>query len=168
MLVEHLEGLGGEIDGEGMGIADAPQFNVGDREIVFIENNGSQLIPLVGMMYGRFHIRPSDLGQDVITTNDDEPVKAEVTSGRGAIETRNRCASTAPDAILKDRSSPADTLILRARRMISIASRVRLRLLLCFRSCIGRTDDNGFDGRLPRRTRRVGCRSRTRIVATPC
>ena len=67
--------FGGEIDGEGMAIADAPQFNVGDKEIVFIENNGSQVIPLVGMMHGRFHIRQNQAGQDIVTNNEGEPVK---------------------------------------------------------------------------------------------
>lgn len=66
--------FGGEIAGEGMAIADAPQFHVGDQEIVFIENNGSQLIPLVGMMFGRFHVRQNEAGQEIVTTNENEPV----------------------------------------------------------------------------------------------
>jgi hypothetical protein len=67
--------FGGEVNGQGMAIADAPKFNVGDREIIFVENNGSQLIPLVGMMYGRFHIQKDGSGRDIVTTAQGEPVK---------------------------------------------------------------------------------------------
>ena len=75
-----LRMFGGEIDGEGMAIADAPQFKIGDRDIVFVENNGSQLIPLVGMMYGRFHVRKNQLGQEIVTANEEDPVKAVATA----------------------------------------------------------------------------------------
>ena len=49
--------LGGTVDGETMGVADAPTFNIGDKDILFVQNNGSQFIPLVGIMHGRFHVR---------------------------------------------------------------------------------------------------------------
>jgi hypothetical protein len=78
-----LRMFGGEIEGEGMAIADAPQFQVGDEEIVFIENNGSQAIPLVGMMFGRFHVRPDGTGPAVVTTNEDKPVKSVANLGLG-------------------------------------------------------------------------------------
>jgi hypothetical protein len=41
--------LGGTVDGETMEVTDAPKFNVGDRDILFVENNGSQFVPLVGI-----------------------------------------------------------------------------------------------------------------------
>ena len=49
--------LGGTIDGETAEVADAPRFKTGDRDILFVEHNGSQFVPLVGIMHGRFHVQ---------------------------------------------------------------------------------------------------------------
>lgn len=77
--------LGGTIDGETMGIAEAPTFKRGDRDIVFIENNGSQFIPLVGIMHGRFRIRPGSIvGREIVTRNNGGPVGG--VAGLGATE----------------------------------------------------------------------------------
>src|SRR6185436_18890200 len=59
--------LGGTIDGETQEVADAPRFRAGDRDIVFIENNGSQFIPLVGIMHGRFRVQKDSADRDVVT-----------------------------------------------------------------------------------------------------
>ena len=77
--------LGGTIGNETMGIADAPTFKSGDRDIVFVENNGTQYIPLVGIMYGRFHVQADSVaGKDIVTSDSGGPV-AGVT-GLGATE----------------------------------------------------------------------------------
>ena len=73
---------GGTVGEDSMGISDAPVFKVGDRDIVFVENNGSQAIPLVGIMYGRFHVQRDQSGQDVVTRNEGEPVKNVANLGR--------------------------------------------------------------------------------------
>ena len=67
--------LGGTVGDITMAISDAPKFQVGDRDILFVENNGTQFIPLVGIMHGRFHIERDQSGQEVVTTNEGEPVK---------------------------------------------------------------------------------------------
>jgi len=64
--------LGGTVDGETIEIADAPKFNVGDREVLFVEHNGSQFIPLVGIMHGRFHVKRDQVGGESVTTNEGE------------------------------------------------------------------------------------------------
>jgi hypothetical protein len=66
---------GGTVGDETMGIADAPSFKVGDEDILFVENNGSQVVPLVGIMHGRFHVRRDQSGRESITTNEDEPLQ---------------------------------------------------------------------------------------------
>ena len=38
---------GGTVGEDSMGISDAPVFIVGDHDILFVENNGTQAIPLV-------------------------------------------------------------------------------------------------------------------------
>jgi hypothetical protein len=78
---------GGTVGEDSMGISDAPIFKVGDRDIVFVENNGSQAIPLVGIMYGRFHVQRDQSGQDVVTRNEGQPVKNVAALGREMEET---------------------------------------------------------------------------------
>ena len=73
---------GGTVGEDSMGISDAPTFKVGDREILFVENNGTQAIPLVGIMHGRFHVQTDASGQEVVTRNEGEPVKSVAQLGR--------------------------------------------------------------------------------------
>ena len=54
--------MGGTVDGQTMEVTDAPRFKVGDRDILFVEHNGSQFIPLVGIMHGRFHVQVDENG----------------------------------------------------------------------------------------------------------
>src|SRR6266513_2047193 len=64
--------FGGTVDGESMVIGDAPTFNVGDEDFLFVENNRTQVVPLVGIMHGQFHVRKDDSGREMVTTNEDE------------------------------------------------------------------------------------------------
>jgi len=58
--------LGGTVDGETMEVSDTPRFKVGDRDILFVEHNGAQFVPLVGIMHGRFHVQTDASGRDVV------------------------------------------------------------------------------------------------------
>ena len=66
--------MGGTVGAETMEVSDAPKFKVGDRDILFVENNGTQFIPLVGIMHGRFHVQKDENGRDVVVTNDGAPL----------------------------------------------------------------------------------------------
>jgi hypothetical protein len=67
--------LGGTVDGETMEVTDTPKFNVGDRDILFVENNGSQFVPLVGISHGRFRLQRDQItGRDVVMINDRAPL----------------------------------------------------------------------------------------------
>jgi hypothetical protein len=59
--------LGGTIDGETAEVADAPRFKIGNRDILFVEHNGNQFVPLVGIMHGRFHVQKDAGGRDIVT-----------------------------------------------------------------------------------------------------
>lgn len=59
--------LGGTVDGETAEVADAPKFRVGDRDILFVEHNGNQFVPLVGIMHGRFHVQTDAGGREIVT-----------------------------------------------------------------------------------------------------
>lgn len=85
---------GGTVGEDAMGIADAPVFKVGDRDILFVENNGTQAIPLVGLMHGRFRVERDQSGQDMVTRNEGEPIKSVAELGR-EMETATDAAQTA-------------------------------------------------------------------------
>jgi hypothetical protein len=66
--------LGGTVDGQTMEVSDSPKFKKGDRDILFVEHNGQQFIPLVGIMHGRYHIIRGEGGREIMATNSGEPV----------------------------------------------------------------------------------------------
>src|SRR5438270_4852368 len=71
-----LQMLGGTVGSETMEVTDAPKFNVGDRDILFVEHNGEQFVPLVGIMHGRFRVqRDEQTGRDFVTNGEGEPVR---------------------------------------------------------------------------------------------
>ena len=57
-LTLHI--LGGTVGTKTMEIADAPVFRIGEREILFVRNNGRQFIPLVGIMHGQYRLDDAD------------------------------------------------------------------------------------------------------------
>jgi hypothetical protein len=71
-----LQLLGGTVDGETMEVTDSPKFAVGDHDILFVEHNGQQFVPLVGINHGRFHIQQNrQTGREIVTNGEDEPVR---------------------------------------------------------------------------------------------
>ena len=65
-----IQMFGGTVEDYTMEVTDAPRFKVGDRDILFVENNGTQFIPLVGIMHGRFRVQPDEK----IATNNGAPL----------------------------------------------------------------------------------------------
>jgi hypothetical protein len=59
--------LGGTVDGQTIEVSDTPKFKAGDRDILFVEHNGSQFVPLVGIMHGRFHVQTDAGGREIVT-----------------------------------------------------------------------------------------------------
>jgi hypothetical protein len=70
--------FGGTVDGHTMEVTDAPRFKVGDRDILFVENNGTQFIPLVGIMHGRFHVQADENGANERIAKDNGAPMANV------------------------------------------------------------------------------------------
>ena len=66
--------LGGTVDGQTMEVSDAPKFKKGDRDFLFVEHNGQQFIPLVGIMHGRFRVEREQNGHEIVATNGGEPL----------------------------------------------------------------------------------------------
>ena len=67
--------LGGTVDGRTMEVSDAPKFKVGDHDLLFVENNGSQFIPLVGIQHGRFRIQQDQSGHEMLLTGENQPLR---------------------------------------------------------------------------------------------
>lgn len=63
--------LGGTVGDETMEVTDTPKFKIGDRDILFVEKNGTQFVPLVGIMHGRFRVkREAATGREVVATSE--------------------------------------------------------------------------------------------------
>jgi len=75
--------LGGTVGDETMEVTDTPKFNVGDRNILFVEHNYEQFVPLVGIKNGRFQVqRDEQTGRDVVLNGEGEPVRDLTKVGR--------------------------------------------------------------------------------------
>lgn len=75
--------LGGTVGDETMEVTDTPKFKVGDRDILFVEHNNEQFVPLVGINNGRFHVqRDEQTGRDVVLNGEGEPVRDLTKLGR--------------------------------------------------------------------------------------
>ena len=83
-LTVTLRMLGGTVGGETIEVSDAPKFKVGDRDILFVENNGTQFVPLVGIMHGRFRVKKDTTGQDAVFTNEGSPLSDVTLLGKNA------------------------------------------------------------------------------------
>jgi hypothetical protein len=70
--------FGGTVDGHTMEVTDAPRFKVDDRDILFVTHNGTQFIPLVGIMHGRFHVQPDPNGANEKIAKDNGATVADV------------------------------------------------------------------------------------------
>ena len=72
---QTLRFLGGTVGDDTLEVPDLPRFEVGQRAVLFVGNNGKQFFPLVGAAQGRFHVvRDAASGQDRIFADDGAPV----------------------------------------------------------------------------------------------
>jgi hypothetical protein len=52
-----LSVLGGTVGKRTLGIPGMPQFQVGERQFLFVADNGRVFCPLIGIGHGRYHVR---------------------------------------------------------------------------------------------------------------
>jgi hypothetical protein len=74
--------LGGTVDGQTMEVSDSPKFKKGDRDFLFVEHNGQQFIPLVGIMHGRFRLEREQNGREIVAVNSGEPLSDVASLGK--------------------------------------------------------------------------------------
>jgi len=73
----ELEFLGGTIGNLTLEVSDSPQFKVGERDFLFINNAGHPTSPLVGFFAGRWPIhRDAFTGRDYVTTFNGKPLSS--------------------------------------------------------------------------------------------
>ncbi|HEX4640713.1 MAG TPA: hypothetical protein VH252_04970 [Chthoniobacterales bacterium] len=90
--------FGGTVGDRTMEVTDAPRFKTGDRDILFVENNGSQFIPLVGIMHGRFHVQADENGANERITKDSGAALANVAKlGQDEVAATNGTAMSKAD-----------------------------------------------------------------------
>lgn len=72
--VVTLEFLGGTVGELTLDVAGMPQFAVGRQEIVFVENAGPQICPLVAMSFGRYRIQRDAAGAEFVARDNGAPL----------------------------------------------------------------------------------------------
>lgn len=78
--------LGGRVGKDVMVLEGAPQFQVGDEDILFVQGNGQQIYPLVAIMHGRYPIEKESGGEsEFMVRSNMEPLRstAEVSRPMG-------------------------------------------------------------------------------------
>ena len=79
--------LGGTMGGVTLEVVAVPQFKAGDRVLLFVEGNGVQFCPLVGVYHGKFVVRKDEKSsRDFVFMHDGKPLRdvAEIGAGEGA------------------------------------------------------------------------------------
>jgi hypothetical protein len=82
-----LQFLGGTVGEITLAVTGVPRFNTGDRVILFVEKNGTQFCPLVGVFHGKFGLRKDEkTGRDLVVMHDGKPLRdvTEIGTGDGA------------------------------------------------------------------------------------
>ncbi len=90
--------LGGTVDGQTLEVSDSPKFKKGDHDFLFVEHNGTQFIPLVGIMHGRFRIQHEQDGHEIVALNDGEPLSDVASLGKEAHGVSSEKAALSPAA----------------------------------------------------------------------
>jgi hypothetical protein len=71
-----LEVLGGRVGDRELAIVGAPKFVVGEESILFVQNNGRQVYPLVRMMHGMYRIEKEPTrGRPQMVRSDGQPLR---------------------------------------------------------------------------------------------
>jgi hypothetical protein len=67
--------LGGTLVDDTLEVSGMPHFTVGERGIVFVQNNGQQFCPLVRLGHGRYKLQQDGAGHDVVMRDNGRPLK---------------------------------------------------------------------------------------------
>jgi len=96
-----LQMLGGRVGEEALMVSGAPQFKVGQEDILFVQGNGRNISPLYAMMHGRYPIlKESTTGREYVARSNQVPLQdtAEIAlpmADGGATALQSRLKDTA-------------------------------------------------------------------------
>ncbi|WP_221032654.1 hypothetical protein [Actomonas aquatica] len=105
--------LGGTVGEQSMVLEGAPQFEVGDEDILFVQGNGRQVSPLTRIMHGRYRVaKDVASGREFVARDNGEPL-TDTTEVAQPLHTEEGAAATAtgevPLAVRVERAlSPAE------------------------------------------------------------
>lgn len=95
-----LDVVGGKVGDKELTIGGMPKFVVGEEDILFIKGNGRQIVPLVGMMHGKYAVRRDKrTGRDEVFRHNGDPLYSEqlaATAGSAASATTPNAAKASP------------------------------------------------------------------------
>jgi hypothetical protein len=115
---------GGTLGPKTTAVAGLPQFHVGDREILFVQGNGRQFCPLVGLHHGRYRVlTDATTRRDYVARDNGVPLTATSEVSLPALDparmtgaTRSAADGLAPNDFLarvRTQLQPADARALR-------------------------------------------------------
>lgn len=82
-----LQFLGGTIGDLTLEVPGVPRFSAQERVVLFVEKNGSQFCPLVGVYHGKFGAQKDEsTGREVVFMHNGKPLRdvAEIGAGEGS------------------------------------------------------------------------------------
>lgn len=94
-----LQFLGGTVGDVTLEVAGVPKFNAGERELLFIQGNGTQFCPIVAVFHGKFSLRKDEKsGQEIVVMHNGRPLRdvREIGNGEGAEFGPKRAAFSIP------------------------------------------------------------------------
>ncbi len=102
-----LEVLGGTVGETTLKVEGAPEFSIGDRVILFVTDNGTQFVPLVGIMHGHYKLsRDPATQREAVVRHDGSELQDVGEIGKPAAATklaRSRVDKTAPAPLTPQR-----------------------------------------------------------------
>jgi hypothetical protein len=84
-----LEFLGGTVGEDRLEVSGVPKFRVGDEDVLFVDETGRPLCPVVGLVHGRFRIlEDPETGRRSIARHNFEPLASVSDIGAAAAPAR--------------------------------------------------------------------------------
>jgi hypothetical protein len=94
-----LELLGGTVGETTMRVEGVPLFHVGDEDILFVQANGKQFYPLVGIMHGKYPVkRDARTGAAIVTRSNGVPLH-DVSEVKGDLDHAATAAAATQPAL---------------------------------------------------------------------
>jgi hypothetical protein len=92
-----LQFLGGSVGDATLEVGGVPKFRVGDRELLFVQKNGVQVCPIVGMHHGKFGVRKDQKsGREALVRHNGKELRdvAEIGTGEAGPDRSKFSTST--------------------------------------------------------------------------